>query len=182
MIILFSLAAGLLFWTFMEYLLHRFLGHEAEGKNFFKKEHTLHHALFNYFAPISKKIVLLAVFFSLFTFLGSLFLPLKVVIPFLTGFLGMALLYELTHFRYHSRKPVAHIFIILRKHHFYHHFHNPKSNYGVTTRLWDRVFGTFKPVEKVHIPESMIMGWLLENEEIRPEYKPHFQMKKRRME
>lgn len=173
-----SLISGVLLWTLVEYFLHRFAGHEAKRTNFFKTEHVQHHAKFNYFAPITKKVFLLAVLFVLFSVLGSLIFPLLNVLLFLLGFLGMACIYELTHFRYHSKHPVAKVFIVLRKHHFYHHFHNPKVNYGVTSRIWDRVFGTFTAVEKVNIPDKMLMGWLVEDNQLRPEYEQHFRIKK----
>jgi len=95
----------------------------------------------------------------------------------LAGFTGMYILYEVTHYRFHIRKPVAKPFIILRKHHFYHHFHNPRTNHGVTTRFWDRVFGTFVAVEKVRVPRKMAMRWLLDQEEVKPVYAPHFTLK-----
>ncbi|MBP6732676.1 MAG: sterol desaturase family protein, partial [Chitinophagales bacterium] len=106
----------------------------------------------------------------------SLVTSVAAATAFIVGFIGMYFLYETTHFRFHSKEPVAKPFIILRKHHFYHHFHNPKMNHGVTTRFWDRVFGTFKRVEKVNIPKQMSMQWLLEGTEIKSDYAEHFRM------
>ena len=88
----------------------------------------------------------------------------------------MYALYEAAHFRYHAKDPLVAPFIILRKHHFYHHFHNPKMNHGVTTRFWDRVFGTFIPVETVNIPEKMTMNWLTNDGEIKNRYAVHFRI------
>lgn len=166
--------AGVILWTLLEYLMHRFLGHEHKGKNLFKAEHGQHHAKYNYFAPAYKKALLaLVVTTTLFTLMQAI-VSYSISLAFLSGFLGMYIIYEVTHYRFHIRKPVAKPFILLRKHHFYHHFHNPKSNHGVTTRFWDRVFGTFVPVEKVRVPRKMAMQWLLQNEEVKPVYKPHF--------
>lgn len=177
MILPIAFATGVILWTLLEYLMHRFLGHEHKGKNFFKAEHVQHHARYNYFAPVYKKALLaLAVNLVLFALL-QLVLPAAVVIMFLLGFSAMYMLYEATHYRFHVRGPVAEPFIILRKHHFYHHFHNPKKNHGVTTRFWDRVFGTFVPVETVRVPRQMAMQWLLEQEEIKPAYARHFSLK-----
>ena len=167
-------------WTLTEYMLHRFLGHEHRGKNFFKAEHFQHHARFNYFAPAYKKALSAVILFAILLALGSLVFPVLNVLAFLIGFFGMGTLYEVTHFRYHSKNPVAKIFIVLRKHHFYHHFHNPKVNHGVTSRIWDRIFGTFTPVEKVNIPEQMIMNWLMDENELKPVYVPHFRISKTR--
>lgn len=174
MTILLSFFTGVALWTLLEYLMHRFLGHEHKGKNFFKAEHGQHHAKYNYFAPAYKKALLALVVSVLLFVVLHLIMAASVVLAFLTGFLGMYIMYEAMHYRFHIRKPVAKPFIILRKHHFYHHFHNPKTNHGVTTRFWDRVFGTFVPVEKVRVPRKMAMKWLLEEEEIKPAYATHF--------
>jgi 4-hydroxysphinganine ceramide fatty acyl 2-hydroxylase len=165
---------GMVLWTFLEYVMHRFLGHVHKGKNFFKSEHLQHHARYNYFAPAYKKALLALVVNSILFALLQLVTTPAVAIMFLLGFSGMYMLYEATHYRFHVRGPIAQPFIVLRKHHFYHHFHNPKKNHGVTTRFWDRVFGTFVPVEKVRVPRQMAMQWLLEEEEVKPIYTPHF--------
>lgn len=173
------LIAGIVSWTLLEYLLHRFLGHEHKGKNFFKAEHVVHHAKANYFAPVYKKIIAASVVaVSLLGLLSIVFSLLNAAF-FITGLMGMYGLYEVTHFRYHAAKPLIPPFIILRKHHFYHHFHNPKMNHGVTTRFWDRVFGTFQEVEVVKVPQQMSMRWLVKEGEIRPVYAKHFRLGKR---
>lgn len=168
---------GVALWTFLEYILHRFLGHVHKGRNFFKKEHLQHHAKANYFAPAIKKATLAVIVSSSMLVVLGLFMSLTTALAFITGFVGMYILYEITHYRYHSTDPVAAPFIILRKHHFYHHFHNPKTNFGVTTRVWDRVFGTFVYVEKVSVPAKMAMQWLLNGEEVKNTYSPHFQLR-----
>ncbi len=168
-----ALAFGITLWTLAEYLLHRFLGHEHKGKNFFKAEHSMHHSKANYFAPIYTKIVAALLASLLLLGLLALLLPFGVALAFIIGFMGMYGIYEATHFRYHSAKPLKPL-LFLRKHHFYHHFHNPRKNHGVTTRFWDRVFGTFQTVETVRIPRSMSMRWLVEEDRIREPYAMHF--------
>lgn len=173
------LLAGIIAWTFTEYVLHRFLGHQHKGKNFFKAEHSVHHSIANYFAPTYKKMiaaVIVAVF--LWLFLNLIFSWIHSA-AFVGGFVGMYSLYEITHYRYHAAKPLIPPFIILRKHHFYHHFHNPNKNHGVTTRFWDRVFGTFHPVEVVKVPKQMSMQWLVSGDEIKQQYARHFKLGKR---
>ena len=163
----------------MEYMLHRFLGHVHKGKNFFKAEHKMHHAKANYFAPVYKKVVAaVAVSIALFLLL-NVFLSALNAVSFITGFMGMYFLYERTHYRYHQKEPVAKPFIVLRKHHFYHHFHDPNMNHGVTTRFWDRVFGTYVEVEVVVVPKRMSMSWLVSEEEIRTPYRAHFRLNSR---
>lgn len=170
---------GIITWTFLEYILHRFLGHVHKGKNFFKTEHQVHHSKANYFAPAYKKAIAAFVVATILFLLLILFLSFIHSFAYVVGLIGMYCLYENTHFRYHSSEPLVQPFIILRKHHFYHHFHNPNVNHGVTTRFWDRIFGTFVSVEKVKIPQKMSMSWLVDNNEIKPIYAKHFQLNKR---
>ncbi|MCF8278421.1 MAG: sterol desaturase family protein [Flavobacteriales bacterium] len=172
-----SFFSGVALWTFLEYVLHRFLGHEHKGKNFFKDEHSFHHQKVHYFAPAFKKIGAAVSVALLLTATLSLIFPWHLAVAFVLGLIGMFGLYEATHSRFHKRGPIAKPFIILRKHHFYHHFHQPKLNHGVTTRFWDRVFGTFHRVETVTVPRKMTMDWLMNGEEIAPAYAGHFQLR-----
>lgn len=169
--------AGVATWTLTEYLLHRFLGHVHKGQNFFKSEHLLHHSKANYFAPAYKKLMLALLVSALLVLFIELFTSLSVAVAFVIGFASMYGLYEATHARFHRKEPIAKPFIILRKHHFYHHFHNPKTNHGVTTRFWDRVFGTFKRVEQVSVPYQMSMQWLVEEDQVKRAYACHFRLK-----
>ncbi len=174
---LISFISGVFLWTFLEYVLHRFLGHEHKGKNFFKDEHLIHHRKVHYFAPAGKKLVAATlVAGSLFGTL-SLILSWTIAFSFVLGLIGMYGLYETTHARFHRKGPIAEPFIILRKHHFYHHFHQPKLNHGVTTRIWDRVFGTFHRVETVKVPRKMTMDWLMIDDHLNPKFEGHFQLR-----
>ena len=174
-----AFALGVALWTLAEYVLHRFLGHVHKGRNFFKHEHLQHHAKVNYFAPAIKKAALAVMVSGIMLLLLSMALTWYIALAFIVGFVGMYSLYELTHFRFHKVGPIAMPFIVLRKHHFYHHFHNPKRNFGVTTRFWDRVFVTFTRVEKVNVPYKMAMDWLLGDNGIKDVYSPHFALKTR---
>lgn len=176
---LMSLFTGIVAWTFAEYMLHRFLGHEHKGKNFFKAEHSVHHSVANYFAPTYKKLIAAVIVAGTMLFVLSFLISILNAAAFVVGFVGMYSLYEITHYRYHASKPLVKPFIILRKHHFYHHFHNPKMNHGVTTRFWDRVFGTFHRVEVVRVPKQMSMRWLVSGDEIKSQYDRHFKLGKR---
>lgn len=171
-----SFLSGVLLWTFLEYVLHRFLGHEHKGKNFFKAEHAIHHRKVHYFAPVYKKITAALVVASVLVTTIGLLVSWPIAVSFVLGLMGMYGLYEAAHARYHRKGPVARPFIILRKHHFYHHFHQPKMNHGVTTRLWDRVFGTFHRVEVVRVPRKMTMDWLMAGDDISPAYSKHFRL------
>ena len=56
---------GVLTWSLMEYLIHRFLGHEVKTRpNPFATEHVRHHSEGNYFAHWWKKVLAATAFFA----------------------------------------------------------------------------------------------------------------------
>ncbi len=58
-----------------------------------------------------------------------------------------------------------------RKHHLSHHFSNPNTNHGVTSPVWDLVFGTYADHGKMRVPRRHAPLWLLdETGRVRPEY------------
>ena len=62
---------------------------------------------------------------------------------FVLGLLAGFARYERSHWRFHFRSPRSERERILRCHHLAHHFVNAHAYHGVTTRRWDRVFGSF---------------------------------------
>ena len=48
----------------------------------------------------------------------------------------------------------------LRRHHFHHHFVDGRKNHGVTTPIWDFVFGTYEQPTKIRVPAKLCMPWL----------------------
>ena len=175
-IILFVL--GAVFWTFLEYALHRGLGHNPKLKNPFTVEHLAHHREVNYFAAAYKKAAAAVIV------VGGLTLGLGLLIgwgnglAFAIGLTLMYLVYEFTHSYFHTQAPRNAYGAMLRKHHFYHHFNDPDMNHGVTTVFWDKVFGTFAKSDAViPVPRRSKLVWLTdENGELLPEYEGAYKL------
>jgi sterol desaturase/sphingolipid hydroxylase (fatty acid hydroxylase superfamily) len=135
---------GFLSWSFAEYILHRFLGHETNLSRIFKREHFAHHKDNASFASILIKFttsvgVITTMTIALYFLIGAKF-GFIVSIGFTLGYLY----YEMVHRYIHEKPKLIPNFLI--EHHMSHHKLYPLANYGVTTRLWDRVFKTYKPV------------------------------------
>ena len=156
---------GVVTWSFLEYTLHRFLGHDRRTMpNFFSVEHTRHHSEGNYFAPAVKKAGA-----ALGATLITLPLALLVVEPVIGGvftaaFVAMYVTYEIVHRRAHTHAGIGSYGRYLRRHHFHHHFGNPKANHGVTSPVWDFVFGTFESPLVIRVPEKLAMRWLVDEQ------------------
>ena len=76
------------------------------------------------------------------------------------GVLAGYTFYEVLHRRIHVSAPWGAYGRWARRHHFYHHFENGKMNHGVTSPLWDLVFGTYRKPELIHVPKRLCMEWL----------------------
>jgi sterol desaturase/sphingolipid hydroxylase (fatty acid hydroxylase superfamily) len=154
---------GVGLWSFLEYVLHRFLGHDRRTMpNFFSVEHTRHHSEGNYFAPSWKKGTFAVLMAAGLVGLVALLASTPVALAFTAGFVGMYVTYELVHRRLHTHEGFGAYGRFLRRHHFHHHFGDPKKNHGVTSPVWDLVFGTLAPAGVITVPERLAMRWLLD--------------------
>lgn len=154
---------GVVLWTALEWLIHGKAGHRKKAKNPFAKEHAKHHATTSYIAgwPIKFVIVTpasLLVWGALMPVMGKVNAA-----GLVAGLALMYLYYEAVHRSIHRRAPRNRYDRWIRIHHVYHHFHNPQQNWGVTSPLWDKVFGTYVKVElPVSIPEKHVFPWMLD--------------------
>jgi sterol desaturase/sphingolipid hydroxylase (fatty acid hydroxylase superfamily) len=139
-------ALALIFWTFLEYTLHRFVFHFSAksewGQYLVFLFHGLHHDDPNdpsrlVFPPFPAVIIV--------AFLYGIF---WLVIPFLylqafTGFFLVGYLcYDYIHYATHHFPMTSRVGRYLKKYHLQHHFKKEDARYGVSSPLWDYVFGT----------------------------------------
>lgn len=169
---------GAVGWTLAEYCLHRFDGHGGKGDTPFSKEHIRHHAEKDYFSPTEEKLAVALPAIGGIAALGSLVAGPRKGISFALGFASMYASYEILHRRLHTHAPSNAYGKWARKHHFSHHFNSPKSNHGVTSPFWDKVFGTEEKVDVVKVPRRHAMEWLVnEDGEVKSEYTSEYGLK-----
>ena len=132
-----SVAVGYLFWGFLEYAVHGLLSHR--WRTFASPLHWNHHQnpRFVFTSPLAVVPTTLLLF-AIGTLAAGPLLAGSFVVGTLVGFCR----YERKHWRFHFREPRSERERLLRSHHLAHHFCNPQVYYGVSTRFWDRVFGT----------------------------------------
>ncbi|MFT5432111.1 MAG: sterol desaturase/sphingolipid hydroxylase (fatty acid hydroxylase superfamily) [Myxococcota bacterium] len=163
-VVLMGLLLGVFAWSFAEYALHNWVGHLGKGKNHFSREHLQHHAKGDYFAPAVQKALAAIVTASLVLPLAALSVGWLGGASFTVGLVGMYLVYERLHYRSHFAPPRTAYGRWVRKNHFAHHFTAPKKNHGVTSPLWDYVFGTHQAEDVVRVPEKLALVWLVDPE------------------
>jgi len=135
-----ALTAGIAVWTLIEYLLHRFGFH---GRGVFAPLHARHHVSPRAFIGTPTWLSLAAVAAGVFLPVWGLASP-NVASGASTGVMLGFFVYGLMHHAIHHRRPRA-IFARLgnaTRRHLQHHHAVRGGNYGVTTSLWDCVFGT----------------------------------------
>ncbi len=144
-------ATGLFFWTLFEYVMHRFIFHWAgEGPRGRKISYVLHgnHHEFprdrqRLFMPPVPSLILSSIIFLLMYGLMSSY-----VFIFFPGFLLGYLIYGSMHYAIHAwHPPFKWMKPIWRNHHL-HHYKSGDHGFGVSTHIWDKVFGTSFDLEK----------------------------------
>ncbi|HUK65725.1 MAG TPA: sterol desaturase family protein [Anaeromyxobacteraceae bacterium] len=141
---------GILIWTLLEYVLHRFVFHfepdpdsELEGDIAFLV-HGVHHD----YPHDPDRLVMPPVVAIVLAFLIGL--PLRVLLGarlFPGAFAGLVagyIWYDMTHYAVHHMRPRTGLGKLQRKGHLLHHFAEPEARFGVTTPLWDLCFGTYR--------------------------------------
>lgn len=143
--------SGMLSWTLFEYMLHRFAFHyvadSAKAQRFIYVLHGNHHEYPRdkerlFMPPVPSLIFASIVFSLLYTAMGTN------VFMFFPGFLLGYLLYGTMHFAIHAWNPPYKWMKPLWRNHHLHHYKNEHQGFGVSTTLWDRVFGTMFDLKK----------------------------------
>ncbi len=141
----FLFMAGMLVFSFIEYMMHRFVFHldpkTPKREKFAYRIHGVHHDYpkdrDRLAMPLPLSLMLSILFFILYkALMGNL------VYGFLPGFLMGYTSYLVVHYIVHAYRPPRNIFKILWVHHGIHHYKDPKNAFGVSSPLWDWFFGT----------------------------------------
>lgn len=147
--------AGLFIWTLSEYLLHRFLFHLPPKTPAMERISFLFHGIHHVQPAIKTRLVmppvvsipLAVIFYGLFHLvLNSALGAGQWVAPAFSGFIIGYLFYDLTHYATHHWPIRGGAFKWLKRYHMMHHYKTPNARFGVSSPLWDIVFGT-KPAD-----------------------------------
>lgn len=129
---------GAVGWTLIEYVVHRWLYHRVP---FFRDAHAAHHAEPNTYIgapPIVAIVLIFAVFFAPLA-RSDLITASGLTTGVLIGYVVYMLAHHAAH--YWPVSPGSLLYQARRRHALHHH-HSETVNFGVTTSIWDRVFGT----------------------------------------
>lgn len=139
-------AGGVLIWTLVEYLMHRFLFHLPASSRAGRLVSFLVHGHHHLHPDDGRRIAATPLQFASLALLVGGALRLTVGEPgwtaltagFLVGYLG----YEAIHWIAHHGRPRSRLLRAIRRHHLRHHHEEPNRRWGISSPLWDRVFRT----------------------------------------
>ena len=143
--------SGICFWTFFEYIMHRFIFHFiAESERSRKIIYVMHGNHHEYprdkerlfMPPVPSIILSSTVFMLMYAFIQ------KNTFMFFPGFMLGYLLYGSMHYAIHAWNPPFRWLKPLWRNHHLHHYKNDHQGFGVSTTIWDRVFGTMFNLKK----------------------------------
>jgi sterol desaturase/sphingolipid hydroxylase (fatty acid hydroxylase superfamily) len=155
--IVLGVIVGLFLWTITEYTLHRFLFHyqprtPAQERMFFLF-HGIHHAQpqdkTRLVMPLPVSIPLAVIFYALFYAVVGLLLKAPLwVDPLMAGFIIGYLIYDLIHYATHHFPMRSGYAKYIKRYHMMHHYKDAATRFGVSSPVWDWVFGTQGTDEK----------------------------------
>ncbi len=152
-----TFALGWVVWSLLEYWLHRTLFHwvpdASWGEQFHFVLHGVHHTWYRdrlrLVMPPAASLATGVAVYGLLRGISALLSPTlddAWVLGVFAGIVFGYLVYDMVHYYVHHGKPRSKMMRALRAHHSKHH-HNPRfqdKKFGVSTTIWDHVFGTYE--------------------------------------
>jgi 4-hydroxysphinganine ceramide fatty acyl 2-hydroxylase len=136
---------GWLVFTLVEYVMHRYLFHmEPDSPVKDRVQYTMHGVHHDY--PRDKDRLAMPPYVSLLytaLFYGGFRLIMgDAAFFFLPGFLTGYAMYLAVHYVVHAYQPPKNFLKVLWVNHGIHHYKDPDKAFGVSSPLWDYIFGT----------------------------------------
>jgi sterol desaturase/sphingolipid hydroxylase (fatty acid hydroxylase superfamily) len=164
--ILLTFLAGMLTWTLFEYLMHRFvfhyIAHSPAAKRIIYIIHANHHEYPRdrerlFMPPVPSFIMATVVFTFQYLIIGTN------AFMFFSGFLFGYLIYGTMHFAIHAWNPPFKWMKPLWRNHHLHHYKEQEKGFGVSTTIWDRVFGTMFDLKKEKEDKEKVKELMFKN-------------------
>jgi len=136
---------GVFVWTLLEYVIHRYAFHYEPTGRIGRQFHFIVHGVHHDYPNDAKRLVmppvvsipLALVFYGLFFLLFGGSAP-----AVWAGLVAGYVCYDSIHYAIHHFPMKSGMWNRLKQHHLRHHFHDDHAGYGVSSPLWDYIFGT----------------------------------------
>lgn len=141
---------GIIIWTLFEYAMHRYIFHIIADSRWAQRIlytiHGVHHEYPRdkdrlFMPPVPSFIVAVVIYYSMYAVMGWN------ALAFFPGFLFGYIAYGSMHYAIHAYAPPKYLKALWRNHHL-HHYKQPDKGFGVSSVVWDVVFGTVPKKEE----------------------------------
>jgi len=136
---------ALFFWTFFEYIAHRYIFHLISEKESMQKFAYIMHGNHHHYPKDRTRLFMPPVpsLIIASTLLGIQYLLLgKYAFAFYPGFILGWLMYASMHYLIHAIEPPFKFLQPIWRNHHLHHYRNDNLGFGVSNTIWDKIFGT----------------------------------------
>lgn len=138
-------ALGVIAWTLVEYVIHRWAFHIEPTSSLGKRMHFLVHGIHHDYPRDSTRLVM-PLLVSIPLAIAFYFAYAAMLAPYhnalFSGFIFGYVAYDSIHYATHHFPMTSRIGRFLKEYHMKHHFVDDHSAYGVSSPLWDIVFRT----------------------------------------
>lgn len=136
---------GVLLWTLIEYLIHRYVFHYQPKTRWGKRLHYVVHGVHHDYPNDARRLVMPPVISVplAFLFYGLFLLIFGSVAPAVfAGLVFGYVCYDMLHYATHHLAMKRGTWLWLKQYHLRHHFKDDHVGYGISSPLWDYVFRT----------------------------------------
>ena len=136
---------GIVLWTLTEYLIHRYIFHYEPKTHFGKRLHYIIHGVHHDYPNDARRLVMppsISIPLA-FLFYGLFLLIFRRLAP--SVFAGLVfgyVCYDMLHYATHHFPMKRGLWLWLRQYHLRHHYKDDDVGFGISSPLWDFVFGT----------------------------------------
>jgi 4-hydroxysphinganine ceramide fatty acyl 2-hydroxylase len=136
---------GILLWTLIEYLIHRYIFHYEPKSHLGKRLHYIVHGVHHDYPNDARRLVmppsisvpLAVLFYILFLLIFGRLAP-----GVFAGLVFGYVCYDMLHYATHHFPMKRGLWLWLKQYHLRHHYKDDDAGFGISSPLWDFVFGT----------------------------------------
>jgi len=136
---------GVLLWTLLEYLIHRYVFHYEPKSRLGKQFHFIVHGVHHDYPNDARRLVMPpSISIPLAFFFYGLFLVIfgRLASGVFAGLVFGYVCYDMLHYATHHFPMKTGLWLWLKQYHLRHHYKDDHVGYGISSPLWDYIFGT----------------------------------------
>ncbi len=136
---------GVLLWTLLEYLIHRYVFHYEPKSRLGKQFHFIVHGVHHDYPNDARRLVMPpSISIPLAFFFYGLFLVIfgRLASGVFAGLVFGYVCYDMLHYATHHFPMKRGLWLWLKQYHLRHHYKDDHVGYGISSPLWDYIFGT----------------------------------------